>query len=396
MRKRIKIYCLQSHPIQYFAPFFRNIAAQNICDFKVLYCSDSSLKGYLDKGFGKNVKWNIPLLGGYSFAFLKNYSPKPGTNLALYNLINFGIIKVILRDRPEVLLLHGWAYATNWMAIITCKFSGTKVWMKCENPLNQELKKSKIHRAFKNFVLKYFLFKLIDKFLYIGYQNKKFYSHFGIADNQLVFSPYAVDNDRFHESYVLLSSQKTHLREKIGIPIENTVILFSGKLISKKCPMDLLEAFILLNMPNTSLIFLGDGALRQAIEDKVSAHQLKNVYITGFVNQNEISNYYALSDIFVLPSTIGETWGLVANEAMNFGLPVIISDMAGCASDLVEEGVNGYTYPVGNTASLFLKLKELCLSPEKRKSFGLASLEKIKQYHFDKSVKEIENAIQNN
>lgn len=392
----VKIYCLQSHPIQYFTPLFKAIHDKSFCTFKVYYCSDSSVKGYVDKGFGQEVKWDIPLLKGYSYTFLKNYSPKPGTNLTLYNLINPGIIKVILRDRPEVLLLHGWAYATNWMAILACKFAGTKVWMKCENPLNQELKKSRIKGFLKKIVLKYFLFKLIDKFLYIGYQNKQFYKHFGITDDKLVFSPYAVDNDRFNESYELLANQKNHLREILGIPIENTVILFSGKLISKKCPMDLLEAFKLLDMPNTTLIFLGDGALRQAIEDKIGALQMKNVHVTGFINQNEISKYYSLSDIFVLPSTIGETWGLVVNEAMNFGLPVIVSDMVGCASDLVEEGINGYTYPVGNIISLSLKLKELCLSSEKRKNFGLASRKKIKQYHFDKSVEEIENTVRIN
>ena len=158
-----KIFCLQSHPIQYFSPLYNEIHRKGICDFTVLYCTDSSIKGYLDKGFGSNVKWDIPLLEGYSYKFLKNYSPKPGTNLKWYNLINPGIIRAIYREKPDIVWIYGWSYLTNWLAILTCKFTGTKLWLKCESPLNQELKKSRFNRIVKKIFLQYFLFRLVDK-----------------------------------------------------------------------------------------------------------------------------------------------------------------------------------------------------------------------------------------
>jgi glycosyltransferase involved in cell wall biosynthesis len=388
-----KIYILQSHPIQYFSPLYRAMSLGLQCNFKVFYCSDSSVKGYFDKGFGTNVKWDIPLLDGYPHQFLKNYALHPATHNKLFNLINPGIVKVILKEKPDVLWIHGWSYFTIWLAIFTCKLSRTKIWLKCESPLNQELKKNKINRFVKKVLLKYFLFKIIDKFLYIGNQNKLFYQYHGVPERKLIFSPYSVDNKNFSETYHKLNPIKNELRLKIGVPDDHIVILFSGKLIQKKCPMDLLEAFQQLKDLSTTLIFLGDGELRSELEEKIKAFNIKNVLITGFVNQTEIPNYYAISDIFVLPSTIGETWGLVVNEALNFALPVIVSDMPGSAYDLVKEGMNGYIYPVGNTQVLAQKLQELCVSPEQRNKFGMASLDIIKQYSYQTIIKEIENKL---
>jgi glycosyltransferase involved in cell wall biosynthesis len=389
----MKILCLQSHPIQYFAPLFKSISIESFCDFKVYYCTDSSIKGYNDKGFGKSVKWDIPLLEGYEYSFLKNYSPWPGTNLKFYNLINPGIIKAIINEKPNIVWIHGWSYFTIWLAILVCKITGTKIWLKCENPLNQELKKSKVILLLKKIIFQYFLFSLIDKFLYIGSQNRLFYKYYGVKDNKLVFSPYAVDNTRFSKSFLECKSKRSELRSILGIPIEKIVVLFSGKLIRKKRPLDLLEAFSKLNLTNVILIFLGDGELKYAIEENIKVKNLKNVLVTGFVNQSEIVNYYVLSDIFVLPSDIGETWGLVVNEAMNFGLPVIVSDMVGCAKDLVENGVNGYIYPARDINTLIEKLKELCLSPEKRNKFGKASLELIKEYSYDRIINEMKYCL---
>jgi glycosyltransferase involved in cell wall biosynthesis len=386
----MKILCLQSHPIQYFAPLFKSISKKSFCDFKVYYCTDSSIKGYNDKGFGKSVKWDIPLLEGYEYSFLKNYSPWPGTNLKFYNLINPGIIKAIINEKPDIVWIHGWSYFTIWLAILVCKITGTKIWLKCENPLNQELKKTAITRFIKKIVLQWFLFKLIDKFLYIGEENKGFYLYYKIPENKLVFSPYAIDNDRFSLAYNELKSEKENLKEKMHIPVNGTVLLFSGKLIPKKRPCDLLKAFTQLHDPNLFLIFLGDGELRKFIEDNITKESIHNVIITGFLNQTELPGYYLIADIFILPSSIGETWGLVVNEAMNFGLPVIVSDMVGCAKDLVENGVNGYIYPDGNINLLSQRIKDLFYSSEKRKKFGLASKNKIESYSFDRIIHEIE------
>ena len=107
---------------------------------------------------------------------------------------------------------------------------------------------------------------------------------------------------------------------------------------------------------------------------------LKNVHFSGFMNQTELPAYYAASDIFVLPSGAGETWGLVVNEAMAAGLPVIASDMVGCVPDLIRHGRNGYVFPAGDVGELARVLAELIGNPSLRKKFVEESFKIILNY----------------
>lgn len=313
------------------------MAKEDGIDLRVLYCSDENVKGHIDKGFGVEVKWDIPLLEGYNYKFLKNNSWKPSISNGFFGLINFEIFKELKNERGSYLVIHGWNYATNFLAIIAAKIAGIKLCLRGENPLNQELLKSKQILFFRKIFFKYFFFKLFDYFLYIGEQNKKLYEYYGVEKEKLIFTPYAVDNDRFQAEYEKYRDKKTEIRKELGLPIDKKIILFSGKYIPKKRPMDLLKAYHLLNNENTALVFLGDGELRKDMEDYINHNNLKDVYLTGFKNQSEVGKYFAAADIFVLPSGAGETWGLVVNEAMNFNLPILVSDVAGSAYDLADE-----------------------------------------------------------
>src|SRR5207244_8617547 len=135
------------------------------------------------------------------------------------------------------------------------------------------------------------------------------------------------------------------------------IILYSGKYINKKRPLDVLKAFMALNKPDYWLIMVGEGELRKEMEALIRDNNVRNVILTGFVNQSVIPEYYAISDVFVMCSDIGETWGLSVNEAMNFNLPVVISDLTGCSYDLVYDGINGYTYKTGDVNDLAVKLR---------------------------------------
>jgi len=134
------------------------------------------------------------------------------------------------------------------------------------------------------------------------------------------------------------------------------------------------------------LLFVGDGALRSELENYIKEHNLKNVHFTGFKNQTELPKYYAMADIFVLPSGVGETWGLVVNEAMCFSLPVIISDIVGCGKDLVKNEKNGYIFPVGDVKKIAEHLADLIKNPKRRKLFGEKSLNIIKNYNHDRDI----------
>jgi len=439
-----KIAILTSHPIQYQGPLFQLLAKQLEIDLTVYFCWDFGIKKEsLDVEFGKKLEWDIPLLDGYQYKFLKNYSFKPSSKF--WGQVNPGIIKELILGTSDVhningnfgtsdvqlkktnaILTYGWNSFSNWLAFLTAFLKKIPVFLHAENPLNQELLKPKWKIKIKKIVLGW-LFKRISAFLYIGEENKKFYQYYGVPEDKLFFAPYAVDNKRFIEARKSLSKNRKLLRKELRIDEKDIVILFVGKLIYKKHPFDLLRAYELLNMgksdlPNINvnvrrsdfqkfnLIFVGDGILRPELENYVKEYNLKNVHFTGFKNQTEIPKYYALSDILVLPSGAGETWGLVVNEAMCFGLPIIASDVVGCGPDLVKHSENGYIFPVGDIKALAKYLRDLIYGHsdsfvnsdkfvdsdyglEKRKKFGKKSFEIIQNYSYEKDVNSILKAL---
>jgi len=125
---------------------------------------------------------------------------------------------------------------------------------------------------------------------------------------------------------------------------------------------------------------VGEGGLRAKMEDVIQEHNIKNVMLTGFVNQSRIAEYYAASDVFVMCSEAGETWGLSVNEAMNFNLPVIVSDLTGCSEDLVQDGINGYIFKTGNIFDLAKKLKLVLI--ENKLLWSVSSQTILKDYSF--------------
>ena len=238
------------------------------------------------------------------------------------------------------------------------------------------------------------LFKKISAFLAIGKYNTEFYLDLGVTKEKIFLVPYSVNNDYFMSKAKELTPQKKELREKYNIPIELPVILFSGKLIDVKRPIDLLKAYHRLSKEiQAYLIFVGDGILRDELENYVKRNQIKNVYFMGFRNQTELSEFYAMADVFVLPS-IQEPWGLVVNEAMCFGLPVIVSDQVGANGDLVKHGINGYIYPCGSILMLADILRKLLTDKIERNKMSKASSEMIINWSYNEDLKGITKCIQ--
>ncbi len=173
-KQKKKIFFLLSHPIQYFSPLFVKLNETEEFDLTVLYCNDyGSHLDNIHPEVGEIARWDIPLLEGYNYKFLKNNSWKPSIFNGFFGLINFEIFKILKNDKGSYLVIHGWARATNYLAIIAAKLYGVKLCLRAENPLNQELLKSKSKLFLRKLFFKYFLFKLFDCFLYIGKQNKK-------------------------------------------------------------------------------------------------------------------------------------------------------------------------------------------------------------------------------
>ena len=387
-----KLIFINSHPIQYFAPLYKFLNEHGIVT-EAWYGSDESIKGGMDVQFGTEVKWDIPLLQGYKASFFKNYSWKPSHFNGFFGLISLGMIWKVIKSPKSVIVVHGWHYFTHFAILILGRLIGHTICLRCEMPQNQEALKSGMKQKIKRAGLKYFLFPRVDFFLNIGTQNRLFYKSFEIKDDQIIFCPYSVDNDRFTSERVALEPHVKSIRASLGIHESDKVILYSGKYISKKYPIDLLQAYIKINNPNYWLIMVGEGELRSALEALIEKHQLNKVILTGFINQSKISEYYAISDLFVMCSGVGETWGLSVNEAMNFNLPVISSDVTGSSVDLIKDGDNGYVYPIGDIDSLAQKINNVF---DDKLSWATPSTEIVQKYSYQTIFNNIRSLVDDN
>lgn len=388
-----KIIFVNSHPIQYFAPLYKYLSSEGM-DVEVWYGSDESVRGAYDKGFGIEVKWDVPLLEGYKNRFFRNHSWKPSHFKGFWGLLNLGMVRELFKIPPSIIVVHGWGYATNTLVILAGALRGHTLCLRCEMPQNQELMKMGVKQEIKKWGLKNLLFPRFKWFLYIGTQNELFYKSYGIPERKLLFCPYCVDNARYQKQSAVLRPEKNSLKAAKGIPAADKVIIYSGKYIAKKRPLDLIQAFAGLEKDNVWLIMIGEGELRATMQATIAANKISNILLTGFINQSEIADYYALGDIFVMCSTLGETWGLSVNEAMNFGLPLLISETTGCSSDLVREGVNGYLFKTGNTGDLTGKLNRLLRDlDESPVDMGQKSLEIVNKYSFKTILSTLQNLV---
>ncbi len=397
MDNQVELTFVISHPIQYYSPLFVEIAkSDKFSDFEVLYCSSETIEGALDKQFNVHVKWDIPLLEGYKYRFLKNNSRKPSMYNGFFGLVNFELISILKKKKKGgILIISGWNYFSYVFALFLGKIYGIKVYIRGESALCQELKGSRFKLMVKKMIF-WPLFKMYDKFLFIGKQNKLFYEHYGVKEKKLISSPYSVENSRFQSQYEKNIEQKSVFKEALNIPKNKKVILFAGKFTDKKRPFDLLNASLKCSKKEeVFLIFMGEGELRGKMQEFIDQHQMKNVLLTGFINQSELYKYYIVSDLFVLSSGVGETWGLVTNEAMNFGLPCIVSNIPG-SQDLVDHGKNGYVYECGDTDQLAHYIDKVVNNELPLESVRQSNLEMLNKHSYKTIIENLTGSIKQN
>lgn len=378
-----RLIFLNSHPIQYFAPLYQYLQQQPGLECTALYCSTHGLQGERDEQFGVAVQWDVPILEGYPSVFLQNHSFRPSI-YRFGGLLNLGVISYLYRQPRSVVIVHGWNYATHCLTLVAARLLGHVVCLRAETPANQELLRSARVRYLRKLFFKLFLNPLVDFFLPIGQQNRQFYQLYGVPEHKLRQLPYAVDNSRFQQEAQQYRGLRASLCVERGLDPQRRIFLLVGKYIAKKRPLDLLLAYAqMAKRQQAALILVGEGELRRDLEALIAREKLEQVLLTGFVNQGQISRYYAVADVLVMCSESGETWGLVANEAANFALPLLLSDRVGCAVDLVQEAENGFVYPCGDVTQLSILMDQLVLMPEADlKEMGQKSLAQISNYSF--------------
>jgi glycosyltransferase involved in cell wall biosynthesis len=345
---------IETHPIQYHAPVYREVEKLGI-PVTVIYGSDSSIAGYKDREFGVRLAWDTDLLSGYSSLFLRRDGHGAVTTKA-----NASLARVLQDLSPVAVLLVGYSPRFYQHAILQA--------MRLDRPLllrAETTDHARKRAAIKNWVrdgLLRWLYRHCQALLYIGQRSREHYRRLGCAPNKLIFSPYCVDSSAFQPGEEARELQRIQCRDQLGLTEDDFVILFSGKLVSRKGPDVLVAALQHLEhkgsgSKRTAVIFLGDGEMQASLRQQARDIAQTSFAFVGFKNQHELSPYYHAADVLVLPSREGETWGLVVNEALHHGVPCIVSDQVGCAPDLVLRGETGEIFGAGNAQELAAALQ---------------------------------------
>jgi len=381
--KRLAI--VTTHPIQYYAPVFSSLVLQKDMEVKVFYTWDKEAAKF-DRDFGKDVEWDIPLLEGYDYSFVPNNN---NTGRGFWDVKNPGLVAAISEWNATAVLVIGWNYRSHLKTMVYFK-GRIPVLFRGDSTLLDE--SGGIKKWLRRIFLKW-IYRHVDYALYVGTANKAYFLKHGIKEQQLVFTPHAIDNNRYSQ---LTDEQEIFIkntRQLFGIGTNDITIVYCGKLLPKKNPLLLAQAVNNLKHEKLRVIFVGNGVLEQELTQAIAGNE--GMYLLPFKNQSMMPAVYRLGDIFCLPSAgPGETWGLAVNEAMACGRAVLVSDKVGCAADLVQDGVNGYSFISNNMNDLQQKINVMMSNPDTLAAMGKASASKIKDWNFNVIAAAIKNVLQ--
>lgn len=344
-KKRLAI--VTSHPIQYNAPWFKLLANSSAIHPGVFYTWEQSAAGpKYDPDFKERIEWDVPLLEGYEYRFVKNKASDPGTH-HFRGLVNPTLNAEITAWRPDAILVYGWSFDSHLKCLR--HFHGKlPVLFRGDSTLLDE--RPGLRRQLRRWFLKW-VYGHIDYALYVGANNKEYFLKHGLREGQLVYAPHAIDNSRFEEPDDQYRELASGWRARLGIAENDLVLLFAGKLEPKKDPAFLLEIARRVVDPRLKVVFAGTGVLEARLREEAGAEG--RVHFLGFQNQLQMPIVYRLADIYILPSRgPGETWGLGVNEAMASGCAIMMSEKAGGSADLVDEGVNGIRFAPASAAGV--------------------------------------------
>lgn len=369
-----------SHPIQYYAPWFAQLAGRPELELMVFHLWDFGVEPRHDPGFGRSLRWDLPLLEGYPSLFVANVSADPGTH-HFGGLDNPSLVHELLTWRPDAVLLFGYATRSHLRLLLDPSLRRIPVLLRGDS---HDLARARGLKPFLARQLRRLLFRRFAAALAVGQANAAYLRAYGFPDRRIFAAPHAVDNARFHAAAPQARREARAWRTELGIAAEAPVVLFAGKFEAKKRPLDLLEAFGALQHPSAVLVLLGSGALEAELRARAAQLAPGRVRFVGFQNQAAMPRAYALGDLLVLPSLgNGETWGLSLNEAMNLELPVIASSHVGGAADLVIPGRTGWVFPAGNIAALGACLAKALADPDQLKAMGRSAREHVAAFSYE-------------
>ena len=285
-----------------------------------------------------------------------------------------GILKAITEFKPDVVNLTGYYDIASWTVLFYCKLKGIKTILSNESTANDHARNG-VKEYFKTLIIKQF-----DGYFNFGTLSENYILSLGINPQKMLVKKNCVDNKVLKEIYLKHYPKRNEQQQLLNVAPKN--FIFVGRLIDYKNLFNFLEAFHLARQKskeNWGVIILGDGELKTDLQLFISNKNIQNVSFQSGVSWQQVPQYLALSNVLVLPS-YSEPWGLVVNEAMACGLPVIVSEKCGCAIDLVKNGENGFIVEPNNIEQLTNLMLKFMNQEVDSEHMGLVSEQIIAEY----------------
>jgi glycosyltransferase involved in cell wall biosynthesis len=347
----------------YRIPVFNALAERDEVDPHVIFLSetDRSLR-----------EWHV-----YKDEIRFSYEVLPSfrRRVGKYNiLLKSRTTRALRESNPDLIVSGGYNYLAAWQAALWAR--------KHRVPLLMWVESNSYDQRSRHLPVEYLKKKIMswcDGFIVPGQMSAEYVRSLGASTEQIFLAPNAVDNEFFMRATDRIQKDSG---ERSALRLPQHYFLYVGRLVGSKGVFDLLEAYASLPVDtrrNFGLVFAGSGACERDLRRRAAAVPGGTICFGGFAQREQLAIFYALADILVFP-THSDPWGLVVNEAMACGLPVICSRFAGCSADLVRDGQNGCIVAPGNLDELAAAMKRLAMDPELRGRMGGESRRRIAEF----------------
>ncbi len=378
------------HVVQYHAPLYRQLARRPELDVRVLYLDRTGAEPTWDATMAATIDWDVPLLEGYAHELVRNISPRAAGG-GFFSRVNPGLVPRLLGRRWDAVLIQGHGQLCYWLALLCARIRGCRVLYRGEATLRGSAggPRDGAKRAALSA-----LWRQCDVVFYSCRGNRRFLRHHGCRPEQMALLPCAVDNDFFRRGRAALAGQEAAIRAGLDLPPEVPIVLNVGRHSTDKCQEHLLRALGRLAEQGLEAapVLVGSGPETPALERLAGDLELRHARFAGFVNQSEVSRYYAAADVFALTSAYDPS-PKVINEALNFELPIVCSDRAGTAGDLAVDGDNGFVYPWGDLEALARALRRLLADRGLRRRCGQRSLKLADAWSLEAGAEAVARAL---
>jgi len=376
--KKKKIAILHNIISPHVIPLFEKLGRQKDIEVKIFFCSESETNRIWRTDVEK--KFNYKILPKFAIEFR-------GEDLFTY-FINPTVLFELIKYNPDIVITAGWDIFAYQIAFFYAKIFRKKFVLWSGS--------TKYEPSWRR-ALSMPLVKLIvagsDAYIAYGTRAREYLISLGAEPEKISISYNTTDINFFENEVDKWRKQKIKIKKELGINTSK-VVLYVGQLIERKGVRYLIEAFGRLkrDLKDVSLLIVGYGPQESELKELVKKRKISDIIFTGGAEWRKTPKYYAISDIFVLPS-LEEVWGLVINEAMTSRMPIITTDKVGASVDLVKNGENGYVIKSGNIDELYKVMEKIIKNSRLLTRMGEKSQDLIKNFGPDNAVRGFFKAI---